>query len=257
MTTRYDGRGLAELRPVTIEHGILDSPAGSASIRCGGTWVLCSASIEERTPQWLAGKGRGWVTAEYAMLPAATSGRGRREGWKGKWPKGRTLEIGRLIGRALRGVVRLDRLGERSIVVDCDVIQADGGTRTASVTGGFVALALALGKLHGNGDIKGGVLSDSVCAVSVGILGNGPAKGKVALDMPYEEDARAEVDMNVASTGSGQLIEVQSTAEGSPFSPRLHAEMLELALVGNQSLTADQKRVLEDAGVRLSALIES
>lgn len=246
--TRADGRADDELRPVTIECNVLKSAAGSATIRCGDTWVLCAASIEERVPKWLEGKGRGWVTAEYSMLPASTSGRNQREGWKGKWPKGRTQEIGRLVGRALRGATVLKRLGEVSIIVDCDVLQADGGTRTASVTGGFVALVLALQKLRAEGKLQGPVLRDTVCAVSVGLL----KEQGVVLDMPYEEDHRAEVDLNIVSTGSGGLVEVQATAEGEPFAPELLGEMVALGLQGNELLTSMQSRVLEEAGVSLS-----
>lgn len=251
--TRADGRADDELRPVTIECNVLKSAAGSATIRCGDTWVLCAASVEERVPKWMEGKGRGWVTAEYSMLPASTDSRNSREGWKGKWPRGRTQEIGRLVGRALRGATVLERLGEVNIMVDCDVLQADGGTRTASVTGGFVALVLALQKLREAGKIQGPVLRDTVCAVSVGLL----KEAGVVLDMPYEEDHRAEVDLNIVSTGRGGLVEVQCTAEGEPFAPDVFSEMVSLGLQGNEQLTALQRRVLEEAGVTVSKHIIS
>ena len=249
--TRSDGRSPTELRPVTIECGPLVSPAGSASIRCGATWVLCSASIEPRVPPWMAGSGKGWVTAEYAMLPAATNSRGRREGWKGAWPSGRTQEIARLVGRALRAAVRLDRIGEVMITVDCDVLQADGGTRTASVTGGFVALALALARLRSEQSLGLGILEDQVAAVSVGLLEG----EQVVLDMPYDEDSRAEVDMNVVSAGSGALVEVQCTAEGRPFAEPLLGRMVALALEGNRRLSALQREALAGQGVDLDALL--
>lgn len=248
---RFDGRALDELRPASIECNVQKSPTGSASIRCGDTWVVCAATVEKRTPPWLLGTGKGWVTAEYAMIPSATPGRNRREGWKGRWPSGRTLEIGRLIGRALRGATDLRRLGEITIAVDCDVIQADGGTRTASVTGGFVALALALEKLRGDGVIPSGVLRDTVCAVSTGILDG----GLVVLDMPYEEDSKAEVDLNIVSTGQGDLIEVQCTAEGAPFAPELLTELVDLGQKGNRELTTLQREVLDSQGVDLSLLV--
>lgn len=250
---RFDGRKKDQMRPVTIELDVLEAPAGSASIRCGRTWVLCSASIEERVPPWLVGAGRGWVTAEYAMLPASTSSRSAREGWKGRWPKGRTQEIGRLIGRALRGATNLEALGERNIIVDCDVLEADGGTRTASVTGGFVALALALHRLRQQGETSAGVLRDMVSAISIGLLeGQG-----VILDMPYEEDHRAEVDLNLVATGAGDIIEVQCTAEGTPFARGLLDEMVTLGLEGTAALVEVQRQVLEAVGVDLGELIAS
>jgi ribonuclease PH len=248
---RADGRDAGELRPVTIECDVLDAPAGSASIRCGKTWVLCSATVDTHVPRWLDGTGKGWVTAEYAMLPAATASRSEREGWKGRWPKGRTLEIGRLVGRALRGAVNLERLGEHVVTVDCDVLQADGGTRTASVTGGFVALAIALDGLLRAGAVADGVLRDTVCAVSAGVVGG----LGVVLDMPYEEDHRAEVDLNVVSTGRGELVEVQCTAEGAPFSSTALGEMVALAVAGNARLTTLQRAALEGRGVDLSRLV--
>ena len=248
---RLDGRTPDQLRPVSIEHGAQKMPDGSASIRCGDTWVVCAASVDERIPTWLAGKGKGWVTAEYAMIPSATPGRGTREGWRGQGPSGRTLEIGRLIGRALRAAIDLEKLGERTVTVDCDVVQADGGNRTASVTGGFVALALALEKLRGDGHVAAGVIRDTVCAVSVGVL----AGGAVVLDMPYQEDSRAEVDLNIVSTGTGRIVEVQCTAEGPPFAPELLDEMVALGRRGNAELTSIQRRVLAAAGVDIKRLI--
>jgi ribonuclease PH len=248
---RSDGRAADEMRPVSFECDLLQGPAGSVSIRCGNTWVLCSATVEARIPPWLVGKGQGWVTAEYAMLPAATHSRGRREGWSGKWPKGRTLEIGRLIGRALRAATHLDRLGERSIVVDCDVLQADGGTRTASVTGAFVALAIALDHLRRNDGMASGVLCDTVSATSVGILD----EGQIVLDMPYEEDHRAAVDLNIVTAGSGKLVEVQCTAESLPFEAEKLATMVALGQAGNRQLMEAQRAVLQQQGVDLDLLI--
>lgn len=205
--------------------------------------MLCTVSEEASVPGWLQGRGEGWVTAEYAMLPAATTGRNDRESVRGKL-SGRTMEIQRLIGRSLRAAVDRTALGERSLLVDCDVLQADGGTRTASITGAFLALALACGRIHARGDLEQTPLRDSVAAISVGLV-----DGQARLDLPYEEDARADVDMNVVATGAGHLIEVQGTGEGATFSVPQLAELTELALRGIASLSALQQRALAEAGV--------
>ncbi|MBA3690988.1 MAG: ribonuclease PH [Actinobacteria bacterium] len=234
MSARPDGRAPDELRPVTWELGFQAWAAGSVLFSMGGTRVLCSASVAEEAPRWLRGSNRGWVTGEYSMLPASTSERSPREVNKGR-PGGRTQEIQRLIGRSLRAVTDLGRLGERTITVDCDVLQADAGTRTASITGGYVALALAIRGLHEHGVVPGDVLRDSVAAVSVGIVG-----GEPVLDLCYEEDAGADVDCNVVMTGAGTLVEVQGTAEGEPFGrPDLDA-LLDLAAAGIERLTRIQ-----------------
>ena len=235
---RADGRAADALRPVTIETGVQAYAEGSALIACGRTRVLCAASVEPRVPPWLVGQGRGWVTGEYAMLPRATTTRMPRER---SGPSGRTQEIQRLIGRALRAAVRLDLLGERMITVDCDVLQADGGTRTASVTGGYIALALAIQGLVRNGEAPPDVLSSPVAAVSVGTV-----DGVALLDLAYDEDARAEVDMNVVMNGAGEFIEVQGTAEGAPFSAERLSEFLALAGGGIRQLLAAQRAALGD-----------
>jgi len=238
---RIDGRAPDQLRPVRIETGYLLTAEGSALIELGNTRVLCAATIEEAVPQFLRGTGRGWVTAEYAMLPRATLTRTPREVTKGR-QSGRTLEIQRIIGRSLRSVVNLERLGERSILVDCDVIQADGGTRTAAVTGAYVALAIALRQLLRFGAISADPILDSVAATSVGIV-----DGALMLDLCYEEDARAEVDMNVVMTGGGKLVEVQATAERTPFDEEQLARLVELARRGIARLAAAQREALERA----------
>ncbi len=240
--TRADGRRADELRPVTIERGWSEQAEGSALISFGRTRVLCTASFEPGVPRWLTGQGRGWVTAEYAMLPRATNERSSRESVKGK-VGGRTHEISRLIGRSLRAIVDLDALGENTIMLDCDVLQADGGTRTAAITGAYVALADAIEWARGEGHVTKGaqVLTDSVAAISVGII-----DGEPRLDLPYEEDSRAETDMNVVATGSGALIEVQGTAEGAPFSRDELNRLLDLALAGTAKLTTKQQQVLAE-----------
>lgn len=217
--------------------------------RAGGTAVLCTASIDLAVPAWMAGKGRGWLTAEYQMHPRA--GRDRREArdGRGKAPSGRTHEIQRLIGRALRAAVDLKAVGEKTIHIDCDVLEADGGTRTASVTAGFIALALAVARLQKRGDIVGPVLCDQVAAVSVGYLDTG-----LALDLVYAEDSGARVDMNVAATARGDLIEVQATAEGDAVPRRDVDRMLDLALAGIGSLVAVQRQTLAQAGVEFADL---
>ena len=236
---RADGRALNELRPVTITRGWLDSAAGSGLVEFGGTRVLCAASFTAGVPRWRKGSGEGWVTAEYAMLPRATNSRNDRESVRGKIG-GRTHEISRLIGRSLRAIIDVAALGENTIVLDCDVLQADGGTRTAAITGAYVALADAIAWGQKNGHVKGGtVLKDSVSAISVGIIDGVPM-----LDLPYMEDVRAETDMNVVVTGSGAFVEVQGTAEGAPFDRAELNSLLDLALEGTGELARIQAAAL-------------
>ena len=239
--TRPDGRAPDELRPVAYELGFQEWAAGSVLFSMGRTRVLCSASVADEAPRWLRGSGRGWVTGEYSMLPASTVERTPREISRGR-PAGRTQEIQRLIGRALRSVTDLGRLGERTITVDCDVLQADAGTRTASITGGYVALALALRSLAEAGAVPDDLLTDVVAAVSVGIVGR-----EARLDIDYEEDASAEVDFNVVMTGSGSFVEVQGTAEGTPFSREDLDRLLDLAGGGIAALTTIQQQALGSA----------
>ncbi len=234
MSARPDDRAAGELRPIMWELGFQEWAAGSVLLSMGRTRVLCSASVSEEAPRWLRGTNRGWVTGEYSMLPASTSERSPREVNKGR-PGGRTQEIQRLIGRSLRAITDLGRLGERTITVDCDVLQADAGTRTASITGGYVALALAIRGLQERAVVPGDVLRDSVAAVSVGIV-----DGRPVLDLCYEEDAGADVDCNVVMTGTGKLVEVQGTAEGEPFARGDLDAMLDLASAGIQRLTEIQ-----------------
>jgi ribonuclease PH len=232
---RADGRALDELRPVSIEVDFTENPLASVLCGMGRTKVLCTVTEELSVPRWMKGSGRGWVTAEYALLPGSTDRRTEREAARGK-QSGRTLEIQRLIGRSLRAVVALDRLGERTLWIDCDVLQADGGTRTASITGAYAALAIAVARLRARGVLAIDPLTDSVAAVSVGVV-----DGRVVLDLPYEEDARAEVDMNVVATGRGRFVEVQGTAENGTFSPDDLAKMTALAQRGIARL-ADAQR---------------
>ncbi len=239
MPARNDGRKTNQLRPVNIVPGYNKHAEGSALIECGETRVICTASVEEKIPPFLRGSGKGWVTAEYGMIPRSTGTRMRREAARGK-PSGRTQEIQRLIGRSLRSVVDMEALGERTIWMDCDVIQADGGTRTASITGAFVALALALAKLQKEKLLKKPVLQDFVAAISVGIV-----SGEPILDLGYEEDFAAAVDMNVVMTGQGLYVEVQGTAEENPFSASQLDSLLGLAGEGIQTLVGEQKLVLE------------
>jgi ribonuclease PH len=243
MTTRRDGRAVDELRPVTIERGWSDHAEGSALIAFGGTRVLCTASFTNGVPRWLQGKGRGWVTAEYAMLPRATSDRTDRESVKGRIG-GRTHEISRLIGRSLRAVIDLKALGENTIVLDCDVLQADGGTRTAAITGAYVALADAIDWAREKRFVgqRSQPLIDTVAAVSVGII-----DGEPMLDLAYTEDVRAETDMNVVATGRGLFVEVQGTAEGAPFDRRELDALLDLALAGTSRLAEFQQAALAPA----------
>lgn len=238
--TRTDGRAADELRPVSITPGYLPHAEGSALIEMGNTRVICSASVEERVPPFLRGKGQGWVTAEYAMLPRATQQRTPRETGRGG-PSGRTHEIQRLIGRSLRAVADMKLLGERTITLDCDVLQADGGTRTAAITGAYVAFALACRHLMNAGKLTRSPVKLEVAAVSVGIVKQAPL-----LDLKYDEDSRAEVDMNIVCTGDGRFIEVQGTAEGSPFSREEMDELLALAAKGIAELIALQRAAIEE-----------
>jgi len=229
MTRSYD-RAADELRPVSIEPGFVRTANGSALISCGETRVICTASVQASVPRWMQGRGKGWVTAEYGMLPASTGDRKQRDITKGR-ADGRTVEIQRLIGRSLRGVVDFAALGERTVYVDCDVLQADGGTRCASITGGFVALELALQRLVADGKLKAVPLTGSVAAVSCGVVGGVPL-----LDLDYPEDSSAEVDANVVMTGDGGLVEVQATAERTPLSRAHLDDLLALAESGIASL---------------------
>jgi ribonuclease PH len=231
---RDGGRAAGDLRPVTIQPGFVPTAAGSVLISCGETRVICTASVQDSVPRWMVGKGRGWVTAEYAMLPASTGERKQRDIAKGRLD-GRTVEIQRLIGRSLRGVVDFDALGERTIYVDCDVLTADGGTRCASITGGFVALELALRRLVEAGKLASVPLTGTVAAVSCGIVDGAPL-----LDLDYGEDSGAEVDANVVMTGDGGLVEVQATAERTPLSRAHLDELLALAQHGIEGLRAAQ-----------------
>jgi ribonuclease PH len=238
--TRNDGRSPAQLRPTTITPGFLAHAEGSVLIEVGRTKVICTASVEDRVPPFLRNTGKGWVTAEYGMLPRATNTRTQREASTGK-VGGRTQEIQRLIGRSLRSVAKLNELGERTIWVDCDVIQADGGTRTASITGGFVAMALAMKRMKELALIKDIPITDYVAATSVGIV-----DGTALLDLAYEEDSKAEVDMNFVKTGDGRFIELQGTAEGQPFDRRALDALMELADNGIKELIAMQRTVVGD-----------
>ena len=232
---RNDGRGPGDLRPVAITPGFVRTATGSALIEVGGTRVICTATVENEVPRWMAGKGRGWVTAEYGMLPASTGERKRRDVSKGR-PDGRTVEIQRLIGRSLRAVVDFEALGERTVWIDCDVLEADGGTRCAAITGGFVALELALRKVLGDKGPEGLPFTGSVAAVSCGVVG-----GRALLDLDYSEDSTAEVDANVVMTGDGGLVEVQATAERTPLSRASLDELLALAADGIDRLRAAQE----------------
>ena len=236
--SRPDDRAADQLRPVTLNRNWTVHAEGSVLVEFGQTRVLCTASVTEGVPRWRKGSGLGWLTAEYAMLPRATTTRNDRESIRGK-VGGRTHEISRLIGRALRATCDLKYLGENSIMIDCDVLQADAGTRTASITGGYLALAIALRGLHADGRVPADLLTDSVAAVSVGLV-----EGEPRLDLSYEEDARAEVDLNVVMTGSGTFVEVQGTAEGAPFGRDDLDRLLDLARDGIASLTEIQRGAL-------------
>ena len=236
--SRIDGRETGQLRPVEIRRDYLRHAEGSALIAMGGTTVLCSASVDESVPPFLKGSGRGWVTAEYGMLPRSTNTRVSRDGRRGGI-SGRTQEIQRLIGRSLRAVFDLDVLGERSILIDCDVIEADGGTRTTSITGSYVALCDAVSWLSRQGLIDRDPIRDAVAAISVGIIGGVPM-----LDLCYDEDSTADVDMNLVMTGGGDLVEIQGTAEHNPFSPEQLSAMLDLGRQGVTQLVDLQNQAL-------------
>ena len=246
---RSDGRRADELRPLAFEVDFTDQPLGSVLCTMGRTRVLCTVCEEGDVPRWMRGSGEGWLTAEYSMLPAATNTRSEREASRGKL-SGRTMEIQRLIGRSLRAVVDRKALGERTLYVDCDVLQADGGTRTASISGAYVALALALGRLERRGALAGGVLRDQLAAVSVGVV-----EGEGLLDLPYAEDSRADVDMNVVGMASGRMIEVQGTGEGGSFDRRELDALLDLAWTGIHAIVARQREAIEGAGFSLARLL--
>jgi ribonuclease PH len=235
---RQNDRAPHELRPTTLTPNFLLHAEGSVLIEVGRTRVICSASVEDRVPPFLRGSGKGWVTAEYGMLPRATTTRTTREASAGK-VGGRTMEIQRLIGRSMRAVTRLEELGERTVWVDCDVIQADGGTRTASITGAFVALVLALDSLKKQDLLKAIPVNDYVAATSVGIVGGMPL-----LDLAYEEDSKADVDMNVVKTGDGRFVEIQGTAEAEPFGDNALGTLLDLANRGITDLIAKQREIV-------------
>ncbi len=233
---RAGGRAALELRPIRVTAGVQRHAEGSVLYEMGDTKVVCAASVEERVPPFLRGSGRGWVTAEYAMLPRSTTTRVQREGRGGK-VQGRTQEIQRLIGRSMRAVVDFEPLGERTVTIDCDVLQADGGTRTASINGAWIALWQACERLARDGAIAGNPVREPVAAVSVGIVG-----GRVLADLDYAEDSSADVDMNVVMTGSGKLIEVQGTAEGAPFARKDLDRMLSAAARACRDIVASQRR---------------
>lgn len=238
---RIDGRNPDQMRPVTIEPDFQLTAEGSVLISVGHTRVLCAASIDDTVPPFLRNSGQGWVTAEYAMLPRATTTRTAREVKKGR-ETGRTMEIQRLIGRALRGVIDLKALGERSVILDCDVLQADGGTRTTAITGAFIALGMAIGKLVDGGVLKTNPLRDFVAATSVGIV-----KGEAVLDLCYEEDSAAEVDMNIVMTGAGKFVELQATAERNEFDETQLAALLSIGKKGVGEMIALQKQYVKIA----------
>ena len=236
MSARQDGRRPDQLRPLSIDTEFLEQPHGAVLWKQGKTVVLCTATIEQGVPRWLSGRGRGWMTAEYSLLPASTGDRSPREASRGK-QGGRTVEIQRLIGRALRAVADFEALGERTLWLDCDVLQADGGTRCAAISGAYVAARRALDRMG-----LGKALADSIAAVSVGVV-----DGTALLDLDYSEDSTAEVDMNVAMTGDARLVEVQATAEQAPFSRELLDELLELAAAGIEEIAAAQREAAERA----------
>jgi ribonuclease PH len=238
MIYRSDNRAPDQMRPVNIIPDFVSTAEGSCLIEIGNTRVICTASVEESVPGWMRNSGKGWVTSEYGMLPRSTLTRTPRESSRGR-QGGRTHEIQRLIGRSMRAVIDLKRLGERTIWIDCDVLQADGGTRTASITGAFVALGLAMQKLVEAGTLTAAPIRDFVAATSVGIV-----DGEIMLDLAYEEDSRADVDMNVVGTGSKKLVEVQATAEQKPFDEAQLKKMMDLARKGIESLVAKQQAIL-------------
>lgn len=236
---RIDGREKDQMRQVRVIKDYIEYPEGSVLIEFGNTKVICNVSISEGVPPFLKGKGCGWITAEYSMLPRATHERNQRESVKGKL-SGRTQEISRLIGRSLRSVVNLELLGERTITVDCDVIQADGGTRTASISGSYISLKIAINKLMADGIIENNPICGQVCAVSVGILND-----EVILDLNYEEDSSAETDLNLVATPDGKIVEIQGTAEKMPFSTERLGEMIQTAFKGINNIAEIQNKVLE------------
>ena len=236
---RTDGRAHDQMRPVKVTPDFITSAEGSALIEIGNTRVICTATVDDGVPSFLKGQGKGWVTGEYGMLPRATEQRTARESTRGR-PSGRTLEIQRLIGRSLRSVVDQTKLGERTVWLDCDVIQADGGTRTASITGAYIALGLAMQRLVAAGILRSLPLTDSVAATSVGLV-----KGIALLDLAYDEDSQAEVDMNVVMTGGGKFVEVQATAEGQPFGGAELQDLLALAAAGIRRLTEHQSTLVQ------------
>ncbi len=238
MGARVDGRSADELRPFRLEPDFTENPLGSVLCRAGRTLVLCTVCEEPSVPRWLKGQGRGWITAEYSMLPGSTDRRSDREAARGRL-SGRTQEIQRLIGRSLRAVSDLAALGERTLWIDCDVLQADGGTRCASITGAYAALALSTRRLLERGALERDPLRDTVAAVSVGVV-----QGDVLLDLSYPEDSQADVDANIVATGSGRLVEVQGTGEEATFSPEQLAQMTALALRGVDQLTSAQREML-------------
>ncbi|HXB21139.1 MAG TPA: ribonuclease PH [Candidatus Solibacter sp.] len=244
MIFRSDNRSPEQMRPVNIIPDYIATAEGSALIEVGNTRVICTATIEENVPAFLKGAGKGWITAEYSMLPRSTLTRTPRESARGR-VSGRTHEIQRLIGRAVRGVVDLTQLGERTITLDCDVIQADGGTRTASITGAFVALGLAMGKLVEAGTLTAAPIRDFVAAISVGIV-----DGAIFLDLSYEEDSRAEVDLNFVMTGSHKIVEIQATAEQHPFDEAQLKKMMDYASAGIDALIARQRSLLQKLPLR-------
>ena len=247
--TRLDGRAYDVLRPVSIEANVQRNPEGSVLYRCGDTTVLIAASVSEGVPDWMRESGRGWLTAEYAMHPRANPDRKRRDGRKGQID-GRTSEIQRLVGRALRAAIDFDKLGERTITVDCDVLDADGGTRTASITGGMVATAIALDKLRAIGLVKKGVLREPISAISVGLL-----EGRPMLDLCYVEDRDAQVDLNVVGTARGAVVEVQGTAEGAPIEREKLDQLIDLALGSLAALAEQQMSALRSLEIDIDRLL--
>ncbi len=239
---RPDGREIDEIRPLAFELAPIVYPEGSVLIKQGNTWVLCAVTVQEEVPHWRKGSGDGWLTAEYAMLPRSTRSRVSRSHVQG----GRAKEISRLIGRSLRRAVALDQIGERTLIVDCDVLQADGGTRTASVTGGYVAVALALHKLIQDNVLPASALQQPVAAISAGVV-----EGEARLDLSYAEDSRAEVDLNLVMDAAGRLVEVQGTAEGEPVPRRVLNRLLDLAAQGIESVIREQREALRCAGITI------
>jgi ribonuclease PH len=254
--SRPDGRALDVLRPVEMTLGFQRYAEGSVLYRAGHTVVLCTASVDPKVPPWMEGKGKGWITAEYQMHPRANREKRENRDGRGKAPSGRTQEIQRLVGRALRAAVDLQKLGERQITVDCDVLEADGGTRTASITGGFVALAIALNKLKTDGKLTQPAIREPVAATSVGFIPTETAGAfSLALDLVYLEDSKAEVDLNMVGTRSGQVIEVQGTAEGAPVPKKEILQMMDIALTGIERLTHVQEKALASVGISLDSLL--